>query len=65
LTSFRVFLWKEAVIIDINKDLINTYKAVRDHVDCLIGLLQDIEQVSCARYEGLGRKCTTAVRKGI
>ena len=34
---------EEAVIIDINRNLINTYKAVKDHIDCLIRLLEDIE----------------------
>lgn len=40
LQSFPV---EEAVIIDINRDLINTYRAVRDHVDRLISLLEDME----------------------
>ncbi len=40
LQSFSV---EEVVIIDVNGDLINTYKAVRDHVDCLMRSLKDIE----------------------
>lgn len=60
LQSFPV---ERAVIIDINKDLINTYKAVRDHVDCLIGLLQDIEVKYLAQDMKTRKKMYYAVRK--
>jgi len=40
LHSFPV---KEAVIIDINKDLINTYRVIRNKLDQLISLLTEME----------------------
>ncbi len=60
LQSFPV---EEAVIIDINSDLINTYTAVRDHVDCLIGLLEDIEQEYLAQDMKARKKTYYNVRK--
>lgn len=60
LQSFPI---KEAVIIDINGDLINTYKAVRDHVDCLIRLLQDIEHKYLAQDMKARKKTYYNVRK--
>ncbi len=60
LQSFPV---EKAVIIDINKDLINTYKAVRDHVDRLITLLQDIEHKYLAQDMKARKKTYYNVRK--
>ena len=54
---------EEAVIIDINIDLVNTYKAVRDHVDCLIRLLEDIEQEYLAQDMKDRKKMYYSVRK--
>lgn len=37
------FSIKEAVIFDINGELINAYKSVREHLDCLVSSLEDLE----------------------
>lgn len=56
---------EEAMIIDINRDLINTYKAVRDHVDCLIRLLEDIEQEYLAQDMETRKKTYYGIRKAF
>ncbi len=60
LQSFPV---KEAVIIDINSDLTNTYEVVRDHVAHLIKLLQDIEHKYLAQDMEERKKTYYNVRK--
>ncbi len=59
----RSFPVEEAVIIDINSDLINTYKAVRDHVDHLISLLQEIEHKYLSQDMKARKKTYYNVRK--
>lgn len=56
---------KEAVIIDINRDLINTYEAVRDHVNCLISLLEDIEHKYLAQDTEARKKTYYNIRKAF
>lgn len=56
---------KEAVIIDINIDLINTYKAVRDRVDSLIVLLEDIEHKYLAQDVEARKETYYGIRKAF
>ena len=56
---------KEAVIIDINIDLINTYKAVRDRVDSLIMLLEDIEHKYLAQDVEARKETYYGIRKAF
>lgn len=56
---------EEAVIIDINRNLINTYKAVKDHIDCLIRLLEDIEHEYLAQDMETRKKTYYGIRKAF
>jgi len=54
---------KDAVILDINRDLINTYKAVRDHVEGLIAILKDMEDNYLTQDKYARKKTYYSVRK--
>ena len=62
LQSFPV---EEAVIIDINRDLINAYKAVRDHVERLISLLGEMERDYLAEDTEARKKAYYGIRKAF